>query len=110
MSAIINTDHFYLTHLFIPTRIYFAKNSVAIILIINKLENEIFANQFILSICISHHLVNFSLSTILHECGFKLKVKGYNHHISCFDCYDYQNNIQKSTSRYDISTWYSQKQ
>ena len=33
------------THILIET-----KNSVAIILIINKLDNEIFANQFILSI------------------------------------------------------------
>jgi hypothetical protein len=33
------------THVLIET-----KNSVAIILIINKLDNEIFANQFILSI------------------------------------------------------------
>ena len=33
------------THVLIET-----KNSVAILLIINKLDNEIFANQFILSI------------------------------------------------------------
>jgi hypothetical protein len=42
---------------FIPTRIYIAKNSVAIIPIINKLENEIFANQFILGI--SNHIIIF---------------------------------------------------
>ncbi len=89
MLAVINTDHFYLMPLFIPTKIYFEKNSVAIILIINKLENDIFANQFILSICISNHFINSSLSTILYECGYKLKVKRYNQLISCFDLDDY---------------------
>jgi hypothetical protein len=47
----------------IPTRIYFAKNSIGIILKINKLSNEIFANQLIFSIHLNEHRKIYSNST-----------------------------------------------